>query len=87
MTINEFEDQIEAKVTDSRRLLLEALQIESYLFSPKTPPPPPPKKKVDNSFPNRKGPFNDWYATIGEVLLEYQYKFNFVDFVHQERIR
>jgi len=25
MTINEFEDQIEAKITDSRRLLLEAL--------------------------------------------------------------
>jgi hypothetical protein len=35
MTINEFEDQIEAKVTDSRRLLHEAMQIESYLFSPK----------------------------------------------------
>jgi DICT domain-containing protein len=35
MTINEFEDQIEAKVTDSRRLLQEAMQLESYLFSPK----------------------------------------------------
>jgi len=60
------------------------------LFSPKTPPPPPPKKKVDNTFPNRKVPFNDWYATIGEVLLENQKKFNlhyFVDFIHQERDR
>ena len=68
MTISEFEDQIEAKVTDSRRLLHEAMQLESYLFSPKLQPLPPPKKKEANYFPNRNGPFNDWFSTLSEVL-------------------
>jgi len=39
-TLNEMESNIERLVTDPRRLIHEALQLESYIFSPEIIKPP-----------------------------------------------
>ena len=34
ITIKDFEEEIEKRIKDSKRLIIETLQLESYIFSP-----------------------------------------------------
>ena len=34
ITIKDFEEEIEKRIRDSKRLIIETLQLESYIFSP-----------------------------------------------------
>ena len=64
-------------VVDSSRLFIEALQLESYLFSPNCLNIQP---KLNS---NERGPFSDW----GLSLYSQTKHFSIVDMVKEERFK
>lgn len=58
MTINELEECLLDSVTDHRRLILESLQMESYLFSP-----------GGENTPESK--YNDWQLRLENLGKDY----------------